>query len=175
MSLDQLRQLDQFRFFIRSLDGDETNPIKLASMPFFVKPIGTTFVLSMLRDVDFSIKYTVGKQVRFEIYAIRYEDGESQRDSLRRLYKVLKRENGDLGDDVFVVYNWSHIFTETEMKTLSRKRLMVASDFNISWWMNYFSNVKFWMMANPEVTVSTSLLVSKICAPIVEESSSLIG
>lgn len=173
MSLEQLRELDEYRFFIRALDGDVKDPVKLSSYPFFVKPVETTFELSMLRDVDFNFAYKIGQQVRFELYAIRYNRDDSQRETLSHLYEILKRNNPDIGSrvGVFKICEWNHVFSKSEMTSLSRKKIAVTSDFNVSWWVHKLNGTGKWMFANPQLCLETELLVGKICQQIVEESS----
>jgi len=172
MSIEHLRKLDKYRFFARTLQGEE---LQLSSMPFFAKASGTHFELSMLRDVDFCFKYKPGTQMRFAIYAVRFTSGDKQRDSLYKLYTQLKKDNGSLGDNIYNVYNWSHVFGESELKSLNRENITVSSDFKIHWWVKFINGGRYWMFTNPEIRISTSVLISKICSPVILEQSSSVS
>lgn len=157
MSLEQLRKIDEYRFFIRRLDEE----LKLSSAPFFAKASGTCYELSMLRDVDFCFKYEPGTEIRFELYAVKVKSGDNQRDSLGKLFKVLNRNRGKT-DDVVMVYDWSHVIGKTELKKMNRKQI-VMSGFQINWWINWFNKGRYWMFSNPELRIDTQKLVDKLC------------
>ncbi len=156
MSLEQLRIIDEYSFFIRRLDTD----IKLSSAPFFAKALGTCYEFSMLRDVDFCFKYEPGTQIRFELYAIKVQDGDNQRDSLRKLFKALRKDENSV--DVVMVYDWGHVIGENDIKQMKRKEI-VMSGAKIHWWINWFNKGRFWMFSNPELKIDTEWLADKLC------------
>ncbi len=158
MSLEQLRELDNYHFFIRIV----SQSIKLSSVPFFVKPCGTTFVLSMLRDIDFCFDMNDGDSKEFELLAVKKEDGDTKNDAIRRAYMGVKRG----GDTNISVCTWKITFNESEDSDDSddgNQRWFHFRDLKIRFWYKWVSNGSYWFFGNPEIVIKTAKLVESLC------------
>lgn len=160
MSLNQLEKIDNYRFYLRCDRGSE---LCLSSAPLFTKASGTSFEMSMLRDIDLSILYKVGETINLGLYAVYAHEDESHKKSLHKLFEYLRKNNDmESNGDVVGVYFWSHRFTRSSIVS-SNRRWIDIDGFKVSWWINQSKNKKKWVLSNPEIKIGTNRLVQAIC------------
>lgn len=155
MSLDQLKEIDEYHFFIRLVNDD----IKISTAPFFVKPCGANFVLTMLRDVEFCFKAQDNDVSHFELYAVRKAPGDTVIKLMQRVITFIR--NGKERLDVKRVCKWCVTCDESFDK--KSNTWFEFGTFKVKFWIKWMNKAQYWFCSNPELELESRLLFDILC------------
>lgn len=155
MSLDQLRVLDGFKFFLREVSDD----VMLSAVPFVVKPEGVVFNMHMLRDLDFSFLMKEGDNRKFQLIAVKKYEDDKGKDTLNRAFKVIKSDRLGVSDEVYKVVEWRMKCDNIKDFGKDNKSWVAHSGFQTKFWIHWMANRQGWYCANPDIQIRTSKLV----------------
>lgn len=162
MSIEELKTIDSYKFYIRTVT--KSGRVHLSSMPFYSKASGLSYELSMLRDVEYSFKYTARKKMSFELYAIKILVGEKFSDMYNVMYNHVLNDSDS--NRVLKICSWNMCLGDdkySNLKNYCRKFLKINDDVSVHWWINSMRENNLWYFSNPEFEIKTSLLVKKLC------------
>ena len=154
MSLEQLKKLDNYYFFLRHVDKDK---ILLSSTPFFVNIYDKYFDMTILRDVDFSFKIDLDDDKEFELLAVP-KWYNNKRDILIKLYDSYKKNKiNENGIKSVLKFNINY----NSIKDFNNNKSLNFNNFKVKCWSKIMNKNSYYC-TNPNICVHTDLIINNI-------------